>query len=362
MGVLGDIGKKARDIGSEAYRRMKADEPLFGEAISNAGKTFTDLGTIWDPRESGGPAAYSKLKDERGLSDALQNESLAKTRKLNAEAAAFEESQVDFGEFFNQVRDGGGGWNNDVVTDLEEGTKKLLPLADQNGDNITTKPEWAKAIRDGIVPVEKISRLLETAITNSKPLLNEAQGNVYQLLNELNSTGGKEVTREMFMNNPSLARTSSKHRKAYEAIMKLKHLDNQMNGFHITKTELANITKNLEYGRSQEYTNNMFLDRPDVKQDLRDGDILLREVRAAGGTKKYSAKELEAKYPELKLIKKSSGFVGDITLTVPMIWDAVEDKYPEIIQEIQRRFKEPGQQDEDYTANVDVDSMTEALK
>jgi hypothetical protein len=118
---------------------MKADEPLFGEAALNASDTFTDLGTVWDP--DGGPAEYSKLKDERGLSDALQKESLAKTRKLNAEAAAFEESQVDFGEFFNQVRDGGGGWNNKVVTDLEEATKKLLPFADLNGDKITTKPE-----------------------------------------------------------------------------------------------------------------------------------------------------------------------------------------------------------------------------
>ncbi len=363
MGVLGDIGSKAKQIGSEAYRRMKADEPLFGKAALNASDTFTDLGTIWDPRESGGPAAYSKLKDERGLSNALQNESLAKTRKLNAEAAAFEESQVDFGEFFNQVRDGGGGHNNKVVTDLEEATKKLLPLADQNGDNITTQAEWAKALRENIVPVGKISKVLEIAITNSEPLLQSAQDNASQLLNELNNSSGRTpVTREMFMKNPGLASTSSKHRKAYEAIVRSNQLGNQMNGFHTTKTELANIAKNLEYGRSQQHINNMFLDREDVQKTLRDGDILLREVRAAGGTKKYSAKELEAKYPELKLIKKSSGFVGDITLTVPMIWDAVEDKYPEIIQEIQRRFKEPGQQDENYTANVDVDSMTEALK
>ena len=316
MGVLGDIGKKVQEIGSEAYRRMKADEPLFGEAISNAGKTFTDLGTIWDP--DGGPAAYSKLKDERELSNALQNESLAKTRKLNAEAAAFEESQVDFGEFFNQVRDGGGGWNNDVVTDLEEATKKLLPDADLNGDKITTRPEWNKALRDGIVPVEKISKVLDIAITNSEPLLNEAQGNVYKLLNELNSSGGTPVTREMFVNNPGLASTSPKHRKAYEAIMKLKHLDNQMNGFHTTKTELANITKNLEYGQTQNYAINKFLDTPGVKEDIKDAEQWIREIRNSKKTNESG---------ERFVTVRVEGATSSSTLTEQEVIDGIENKY-----------------------------------
>ena len=316
MGVLGDIGKKVQEIGSEAYRRMKADEPLFGEAISNAGKTFTDLGTIWDP--DGGPAAYSKLKDERELSNALQNESLAKTRKLNAEAAAFEESQVDFGEFFNQVRDGGGGWNNDVVTDLEEATKKLLPDADLNGDKITTRPEWNKALRDGIVPVEKISKVLDIAIANSEPLLNEAQGNVYKLLNELSTSGGREVTRKMFMDNPGLASTSSKHRKAYEAIMKLKHLDNQMNGFHTTKTELANITKNLEYGQTQNYAINKFLDTPGVKEDIKDAEQWIREIRNSKKTNESG---------ERFVTVRVEGATSSSTLTEQEVIDGIENKY-----------------------------------
>ncbi len=318
MGIFGDIGSKAKQIGSEAYRRMKADEPLFGKAALNASDTFTDLGTIWDPRESGGPAAYSKLKDERGLSNALQNESLAKTRKLNAEAAAFEESQVDFGEFFNQVRDGGGGHNNKVVTDLEEATKKLLPDADLNGDKITTRPEWNKALRDGIVPVGKISEVLEIAITNSKPLLNEAQGNVYKLLNELNSTGGQEVTREMFMSNPGLARTSSKHRNAYEAIMRLKHLDNQMNGFHITKKELVNITKNIEYGQTQNYAINKFLDTPGVKEDMKDAEQWIREIRNSEKTNESG---------ERFITVRVEGATSSSTLTEQEVIDGVENKY-----------------------------------
>ena len=316
MGVLGDIGKKVQEIGSEAYRRMKADEPLFGEAISNAGKTFTDLGTIWDP--DGGPAAYSKLKDERELSNALQNESLAKTRKLNAEAAAFEESQVDFGEFFNQVRDGGGGWNNDVVTDLEEATKKLLPDADLNGDKITTRPEWNKALRDGIVPVEKISKVLDIAIADSEPLLNEAQGNVYKLLNELSTSGGREVTRKMFMDNPSLASTSPKHRKAYEAIMRSNHLNNQMNGFHTTKTELANITKNLEYGQTQNYAINKFLDTPGVREDMKDAEQWIREIRNSKKTNESGEKFVTVRV---------EGATSSSTLTEQEVIDGIENKY-----------------------------------
>ena len=316
MGVFGNIGKKVQEIGSEAYRRMKADEPLFGKAALNASDTFTDLGTVWDP--DGGPAEYSKLKDERGLSNALQNESLAKTRKLNAEAAAFEESQVDFGEFFNQVRDGGGGWNNKVVTDLEEATKKLLPFADLNGDKITTKPEWAKALRENIVPVGKISEVLEIAITNSKPLLNEAQGNVYKLLNELNSTGGTPVTREMFMNNPGLASTSPKHRKAYEAIMKLKQLDNQMNGFHTTKTELANITKNLEYGQTQNYAINKFLDTPGVREDMKDAEQWIREIRNSKKTNESGEKFVTVRV---------EGATSSSTLTEQEVIDGIENKY-----------------------------------
>ena len=316
MGIFGDIGEKVKDIGSEAYRRMKADEPVFGKGIAKFGKTLTDLGTVWDP--DGGPAEYSKLKDERGLSNALQNESLAKTRKLNAEAAAFQESQVDFGEFFNQVRDGGGGWNNKVVTDLEEATKKLLPLADQNGDNITTQAEWAKALRENIVPVGKISEVLEIAITNSKPLLNEAQGNVYKLLNELNSTGGTPVTREMFMNNPGLASTSPKHRKAYEAIMKLKQLDNQMNGFHTTKTELANITKNLEYGQTQNYAINKFLDTPGVREDMKDAEQWIREIRNSKKTNESGEKFVTVRV---------EGATSSSTLTEQEVIDGIENKY-----------------------------------
>ena len=316
MGIFGDIGEKVKDIGSEAYRRMKADEPVFGKGIAKFGKTLTDLGTVWDP--DGGPAEYSKLKDERELSNALQNESLAKTRKLNAEAAAFEESQVDFGEFFNQVRDGGGGWNNKVVTDLEEATKKLLPLADQNGDNITTQAEWAKALRENIVPVGKISEVLEIAITNSKPLLNEAQGNVYKLLNELNSTGGTPVTREMFMNNPGLASTSPKHRKAYEAIMKLKQLDNQMNGFHTTKTELANITKNLEYGQTQNYAINKFLDTPGVREDMKDAEQWIREIRNSKKTNESGEKFVTVRV---------EGATSSSTLTEQEVIDGIENKY-----------------------------------
>ena len=316
MGIFGDIGEKVKDIGSEAYRRMKADEPVFGKGIAKFGKTLTDLGTVWDP--DGGPAEYSKLKDERELSNALQNESLAKTRKLNAEAAAFEESQVDFGEFFNQVRDGGGGWNNKVVTDLEEATKKLLPFADLNGDKITTKPEWAKALRENIVPVGKISEVLEIAITNSKPLLNEAQGNVYKLLNELNSTGGTPVTREMFMNNPGLASTSPKHRKAYEAIMKLKQLDNQMNGFHTTKTELANITKNLEYGQTQNYAINKFLDTPGVREDMKDAEQWIREIRNSEKTNESG---------ERFITVRVEGATSSSTLTEQEVIDGIENKY-----------------------------------
>ena len=316
MGIFGDIGEKVKDIGSEAYRRMKADEPVFGKGIAKFGKTLTDLGTVWDP--DGGPAEYSKLKDERELSNALQNESLAKTRKLNAEAAAFQESQVDFGEFFNQVRDGGGGWNNKVVTDLEEATKKLLPLADQNGDNITTQAEWAKALRENIVPVGKISEVLEIAITNSKPLLNEAQGNVYKLLNELNSTGGTPVTREMFMNNPGLASTSPKHRKAYEAIMKLKQLDNQMNGFHTTKTELANITKNLEYGQTQNYAINKFLDTPGVREDMKDAEQWIREIRNSEKTNESG---------ERFITVRVEGATSSSTLTEQEVIDGIENKY-----------------------------------
>jgi|ETNmetMinimDraft_20_1059909.scaffolds.fasta_scaffold46358_2 hypothetical protein len=316
MGIFGDIGEKVKDIGSEAYRRMKADEPVFGKGIAKFGKTLTDLGTVWDP--DGGPAEYSKLKDERELSNALQNESLAKTRKLNAEAAAFEESQVDFGEFFNQVRDGGGGWNNKVVTDLEEATKKLLPFADLNGDKITTKPEWAKALRENIVPVGKISEVLEIAITNSKPLLNEAQGNVYKLLNELNSTGGTPVTREMFMNNPGLASTSPKHRKAYEAIMKLKQLDNQMNGFHTTKTELANITKNLEYGQTQNYAINKFLDTPGVREDMKDAEQWIREIRNSKKTNESGEKFVTVRV---------EGATSSSTLTEQEVIDGIENKY-----------------------------------
>ena len=353
MGIFGDIGEKVKDIGSEAYRRMKADEPVFGKGIAKFGKTLTDLGTVWDP--DGGPAEYSKLKDERELSNALQNESLAKTRKLNAEAAAFEESQVDFGEFFNQVRDGGGGHNNKVVTDLEEATKKLLPLADQNGDNITTQAEWAKALRENIVPVGKISKVLDIAITNSEPLLQSAQDNASQLLNELNASSGRtSVTREMFMNNPGLATTSPKHRKAYEAIVRSNQLGNQMNGFHTTKTELANITKNLEYGRSQQYINNMFLDREDVQETLRQGDILLQRVRDAGGALKVPAEELS------KLTGKPPGSIGDIILTETKISDAVEAMYPEIRQEIQGRFKQSDRQTPTYTP--DIQAMTESLK
>jgi hypothetical protein len=316
MGIFGDIGEKVKDIGSEAYRRMKADEPVFGKGIAKFGKTLTDLGTVWDP--DGGPAEYSKLKDERELSNALQNESLAKTRKLNAEAAAFEESQVDFGEFFNQVRDGGGGWNNKVVTDLEEATKKLPPFADLNGDKITTKPEWAKALRENIVPVGKISEVLEIAITNSKPLLNEAQGNVYKLLNELNSTGGTPVTREMFMNNPGLASTSPKHRKAYEAIMKLKQLDNQMNGFHTTKTELANITKNLEYGQTQNYAINKFLDTPGVREDMKDAEQWIREIRNSKKTNESGEKFVTVRV---------EGATSSSTLTEQEVIDGIENKY-----------------------------------
>jgi len=316
MGIFGDIGEKVKDIGSEAYRRMKADEPVFGKGIAKFGKTLTDLGTVWDP--DGGPAEYSKLKDERELSNALQNESLAKTRKLNAEAAAFEESQVDFGEFFNQVRDGGGGWNNKVVTDLEEATKKLLPFADLNGDKITTKPEWAKALRENIVPVGKISEVLEIAITNSKPLLNEAQGNVYKLLNELNSTGGTPVTREMFMNNPGLASTSPKHRKAYEAIMKLKQLDNQMNGFHTTKTELANITKNLEYGQTQNYAINKFLDTPGVREDMKDAEQWIREIRNSKNENDRGEKFVTVRV---------EGATSSSTLTEQEVIDGIENKY-----------------------------------
>ena len=316
MGVLGDIGKKVQEIGSEAYRRMKADEPVFGKGIAKFGDTLTDLGTIWDP--DGGPAAYSKLKDERELSNALQNESLAKTRKLNAEAAAFEESQVDFGEFFNQVRDGGGGWNNDVVTDLEEATKKLLPDADLNGDKITTRPEWNKALRDGIVPVEKISKVLDIAIANSEPLLNEAQGNVYKLLNELSTSGGREVTRKMFMDNPSLASTSPKHRKAYEAIMRSNHLNNQMNGFHTTKTELANITKNLEYGQTQNYAINKFLDTPGVKEDIKDAEQWIREIRNSKKTNESG---------ERFVTVRVEGATSSSTLTEQEVIDGIENKY-----------------------------------
>jgi hypothetical protein len=316
MGVLGDIGKKVQEIGSEAYRRMKADEPVFGKGIAKFGDTLTDLGTIWDP--DGGPAAYSKLKDERELSNALQNESLAKTRKLNAEAAAFEESQVDFGEFFNQVRDGGGGWNNDVVTDLEEATKKLLPDADLNGDKITTRPEWNKALRDGIVPVEKISKVLDIAIANSEPLLNEAQGNVYKLLNELSTSGGREVTRKMFMDNPSLASTSPKHRKAYEAIMRSNQLGNQMNGFHITKTELEKIAKNLEYGQTQNYAINKFLDTPGVKEDIKDAEQWIREIRNSKKTN-----ESGEKYVTVRV----EGATSSSTLTEQEVIDGIENKY-----------------------------------
>ena len=316
MGVLGDIGKKVQEIGSEAYRRMKADEPVFGKGIAKFGETLTDLGTIWDP--DGGPAAYSKLKDERELSNALQNESLAKTRKLNAEAAAFEESQVDFGEFFNQVRDGGGGWNNDVVTDLEEATKKLLPDADLNGDKITTRPEWNKALRDGIVPVEKISKVLDIAIADSEPLLNEAQGNVYKLLNELSTSGGREVTRKMFMDNPSLASTSPKHRKAYEAIMRSNHLNNQMNGFHTTKTELANITKNLEYGQTQNYAINKFLDTPGVKEDIKDAEQWIREIRNSKKTNESG---------ERFVTVRVEGATSSSTLTEQEVIDGIENKY-----------------------------------
>lgn len=316
MGIFGDIGEKVKDIGSEAYRRMKADEPVFGKGIAKFGKTLTDLGTVWDP--DGGPAEYSKLKDERELSNALQNESLAKTRKLNAEAAAFEESQVDFGEFFNQVRDGGGGWNNKVVTDLEEATKKLLPLADQNGDNITTQAEWAKALRENIVPVGKISEVLEIAITNSKPLLNEAQGNVYKLLNELNSTGGTPVTREMFMNNPGLASTSPKHRKAYEAIVRSNQLGNQMNGFHTTKTELANITKNLEYGQTQNYAINKFLDTPGVREDMKDAEQWIREIRNSKKTNESGEKFVTVRV---------EGATSSSTLTEQEVIDGIENKY-----------------------------------
>ena len=316
MGVLGDIGKKVQEIGSEAYRRMKADEPVFGKGIAKFGDTLTDLGTIWDP--DGGPAAYSKLKDERELSNALQNESLAKTRKLNAEAAAFEESQVDFGEFFNQVRDGGGGWNNDVVTDLEEATKKLLPDADLNGDKITTRPEWNKALRDGIVPVEKISKVLDIAIADSEPLLNEAQGNVYKLLNELSTSGGREVTRKMFMDNPSLASTSPKHRKAYEAIMRSNHLNNQMNGFHTTKTELANITKNLEYGQTQNYAINKFLDTPGVKEDIKDAEQWIREIRNSKKTNESG---------ERFVTVRVEGATSSSTLTEQEVIDGIENKY-----------------------------------
>ena len=316
MGVLGDIGKKVQEIGSEAYRRMKADEPVFGKGIAKFGDTLTNLGTIWDP--DGGPAAYSKLKDERELSNALQNESLAKTRKLNAEAAAFEESQVDFGEFFNQVRDGGGGWNNDVVTDLEEATKKLLPDADLNGDKITTRPEWNKALRDGIVPVEKISKVLDIAIADSEPLLNEAQGNVYKLLNELSTSGGREVTRKMFMDNPSLASTSSKHRKAYEAIMRSNQLGNQMNGFHTTKTELANIAKNLEYGQTQNYAINKFLDTPGVKEDIKDAEQWIREIRNSKKTNESGEKFVTVRV---------EGATSSSTLTEQEVIDGIENKY-----------------------------------
>ena len=319
MGVLGDIGKKVKDIGSEAYRRMKADEPLFGEAALNASKTFTDLGTIWDPRESGGPAAYSKLKDERELSNALQNESLAKTRKLNAEAAAFQESQVDFGEFFNQVRDGGGGHNNKVVTDLEEATKKLLPLADLNGDKITTQAEWAKALRENIVPVGKISKVLEIAITNTEPLLQSAQDNASQLLNELNNSSGRTpVTREMFMNNPGLASTSSKHRKAYEAIVRSNQLGNQMNGFHTTKTELANIAKNIEYGQTQNYAINKFLDTPGVREDMKDAEQWIREIRNSKKTNESGEKFVTVRV---------EGATSSSTLTEQEVIDGIENKY-----------------------------------
>ena len=319
MGVLGNIGKKVQEIGSEAYRRMKADEPLFGKAALNASDTFTDLGTIWDPRESGGPAAYSKLKDERELSNALQNESVAKTRKLNAEAAAFQESQVDFGEFFNQVRDGGGGHNNKVVTDLEEATKKLLPDADLNGDKITTRPEWNKALRDGIVPVGKISKVLEIAITNTEPLLQSAQDNVSQLLNELNNSSGRTpVTREMFMNNPGLAGTSSKHRKAYEAIVRSNQLGNQMNGFHTTKTELANIAKNIEYGQTQNYAINKFLDTPGVREDMKDAEQWIREIRNSEKTNESG---------ERFITVRVEGATSSSTLTEQEVIDGIENKY-----------------------------------
>tara|TARA_R100000049_G_C1902852_1_gene52370 strand:- start:357 stop:740 length:384 start_codon:yes stop_codon:yes gene_type:complete len=127
-----------------------------------------------------------------------------------------------------------------------------------------------------------------------------------------------------------------------------------MNGFYTTKTELEKIAKNLEYGRSQQYINNMFLDREDVKKTLRQGDILLQRVRAAGGALKVPAEELS------KLTGKPPGLIGDIILTETKISDAVEDMYPEIRQEIQERFKQSDRQTPIYTP--DIQAMTEALK
>jgi hypothetical protein len=159
---------------------------------------------------------------------------------------------------------------------------------------------------------------LEIAITNSKPLLNEAQGNVYKLLNELNSTGGTPVTREMFMNNPGLASTSPKHRKAYEAIMKLKQLDNQMNGFHTTKTELANITKNLEYGQTQNYAINKFLDTPGVREDMKDAEQWIREIRNSKKTNESGEKFVTVRV---------EGATSSSTLTEQEVIDGIENKY-----------------------------------
>ena len=120
------------------------------------------------------------------------------------------------------------------------------------------------------------------------------------------------------MDNPGLASTSSKHRNAYEAIMKLKHLDNQMNGFHITKKELANITKNLEYGQTQNYAINKFLDTPGVKEDIKDAEQWIREIRNSKKTNESGEKFVTVRV---------EGATSSSTLTEQEVIDGIENKY-----------------------------------
>ena len=120
------------------------------------------------------------------------------------------------------------------------------------------------------------------------------------------------------MDNPSLASTSPKHKRAFEAIMRSNQLGNQMNGFHITKTELENITKNLEYGQTQNYAINKFLDTPGVKEDIKDAEQWIREIRNSKKTNESG---------ERFVTVRVEGATSSSTLTEQEVIDGIENKY-----------------------------------